>query len=373
MVSLSWDQVNTWRLSQHALLQRADRQRMLEVVTRMQAVHAQVMSAAELQLWARVEDLTRSDVQDALWKDRTLVKTWLLRGTLHLLTAKDFALYIAALSTLKHFRRGSWQKYHGVSLDELNAIIEAVHLTLNDTGMTREQLADAIADRTGNPKLRELLRSGWGALLKPVAFQGYLNFGPNQGQNVTFVQPSQWIGEWSPIEPEEALQEIGHRFLNAYGPATVDEFDRWVGVEPRDAKRIFKSLVGEIEEVEVEGWKAWALVSSLEPMNRPDSTQTVRLLPNFDPYTIAVAKHSQYLMPEAYKGRVYRPQGWISPVVLVNGRIEGVWEYDKQRSQVIVKVEMFTPPTSEVKQGIEAEVARLGSFFGAPVELIFSN
>jgi hypothetical protein len=343
------------------------------MVTQKHAIHAHKMSAAELQQWARVQDLSPSDVQDALWKDRTLVKTWLLRGTLHVLATRDFPLYIAALSTLRHFQRGSWQKYHGVTLEELEAIIEGVRLTLTDVGMTREQLANSIAEQTGNPKLRDLLRSGWGAILKPVAFQGYLCFGPNQGQNVTFVQPRRWIGEWTPINPALALKEVARRFLNSYGPATIDEFSRWVGLEPRDARQVFKSLADDIEEVEVEGWKAWALAASLEQMKTLDVTQIVRLLPNFDPYAIAIARHSQYLLSEQHKEKVYRSQGWISPVVLVDGRIKGVWEYDKQRSQIAVKVEMFAPPTPEIKQGIEAEAERLGGFLGAAAQLIYSG
>jgi hypothetical protein len=345
---------------------------MLDVVTQMGGVHAQLMSAAELQLWARVQDITPADVQDALWRERALVKTWLFRGTLHLLTAQDLPLYIGALSTLKHFRRASWQKYHGVTLDELEAIMAAVRDTLTDTGMTREQLADTIATRTNMPKLAELLRSGWGAVLKPVAFQGYLCFGPNEGQNVTFVQPCHWIGEWTPVEPAQALPEVARRFLKTYGPATVDEFARWFGFEPSNAKRIFKTLAEEIIEVQVEGWKAWTLTASLEQMNALDPSPTARLLPNFDPYTIAVARHSPYLMPEQYKGRVYRPQGWISPVVLVDGRIEGVWEYDKQRAKLALKVKMFTPATAEVQQSIQAEAARLGSFLGGDIQLTFS-
>lgn len=374
MNAFTWDQVNAWRLAQQSLSQRADRQQMLEVVIRMGAVHAQVMSAAELQLWTRVQGLTPSDVQDALWKDRTLVKTWLLRGTLHLLATTDLPLYIGVLSTLKHFRRASWQKYYGVSLDELEAIIEGVRVTLTDSGMTREQFASAIVDKTGNPKLRELLLSGWGVLLKPVAFQGYLCFGPSQGQNVTFVQPQHWIGEWQPLDSTQALKEFARRFLNTYGPATIDEFARWVGLEPSDAKRVFKSLADEIEEVEVEGWKAWMLTTgSLEKINAVDSHPTVRLLPNFDLYTLAVARHSQYVLPEQHKGRVYRPQGWISPVVLVDGRIEGVWKYEKKRSQIDVQVEMFAHPTSTVKEGIEAEAERLGEFLGGEVHLSISG
>jgi winged helix DNA-binding protein len=222
------------------------------------------------------------------------------------------------------------------------------------------------------PELAELLLSGWGALLKPTSFQGYLCFAPNQGQNVTFVSPRQWLGEWTPIDSEEALREVARRFLAIFAPATLDEFDRWFGLEPSVVKRIFRSLGDEIEEVNVEGWKGWVLAASLPAFQAAQPSGTVNLLPHFDPYTLAVARHSQFLLDNDFKGRVYRPQGWIYPVVLVDGRMAGIWEYDQQRSGVSVKVEPFAPLSNEVKQSIGTEALRLGDFLGCRVELNFS-
>jgi uncharacterized protein YcaQ len=364
-------QILAWRLSQHHLLQQADPAQMLQVVSRICGAQAQVMSAAELTISARVRDITPSDVQNALWKDRTLVKTWLLRGTLHLIPANDFPLYIAALSTLKHFKRASWQKYHGVTLDELDAITEGVRVTLSDRGMTREALADAIAEHTGLPKLRDLLRSGWGAILKPIAFQGLLCFGESEGQNVTFVQPEQWIGAWESLEPEQALEEIARRYLNAYGPSTADDFARWFGLEPAPAKKVFRALKDELEEVTFDGFKGVMLSAALPEIQRMNAPKVVRLLPYFDPFTIAMSRQSSYLMEDAHKARVYRNQGWISPVVLVDGRFEGVWEHDKKRDQVTITVEMFTPPDARVKDEIEAEAQRVAAFLGGTLQLAF--
>lgn len=373
MLSLTWPQINAWRLSQHHLHERAARPHLLDVVRDIGGLHAQLMSAAELSLWARVQDLSPADVQDALWRDRTLVKTWAMRGTLHLLTAREFPSYVAALSTLRHFRRGSWLKYHGVTLAELDALMEGVRATLTDSGIPREQLANAIADKMQTPKLRDLLLSGWGALLKPVAFRGDLCFGPNQGQNITFVRPDKWLGEWPPVAPEDALKDIARRYLTAYGPATMDEFARWLGLEPGDARKIYRSLGDEIVEVQVESLKGWALTSTVSHIQSLGAPDAVRLLPHFDLYTVALARQSQFLLPEAYKARVYRQQGWISPVILVDGRMEGVWEQDKQRSQIVVKVELFNPPTARIRQGIEAEAQRLGDFLESKVEVTYSQ
>lgn len=371
MVTLRWSQVNAWRLSEHHLLPRADRQTLLEVVTRIGGVHAQLMSAAELALWARVEDLLPTDVPDALWRDRRLIKTWAMRGTLHLLTTSEFPLYVAARGAHAIRRPPSYYKYHGVTPVELDAIIEGIPPTLTDVPMTREQLADAIAKRAGNPQLREVLLSGWGALLKPAAFRGDLCFGPSQGQHVTFVRPSQWVGEGRPVESPQALQEIARRYLIAYGPATTDDFARWWGIEASQAKKLFGSLGDEIEAVEVEGWKAWALVSTLEQLKALKAPHSVRLLPQFDAYVVGMSRDCEPILPKTHKSRVYRPQGWISAVVLVDGRMEGIWEYDNQRSQCVVKIEMFNPPTVQIKRGIEGEAKRLGDFLNTEVKLTY--
>ncbi|HEY7547650.1 MAG TPA: winged helix DNA-binding domain-containing protein, partial [Blastocatellia bacterium] len=264
MTSLKWNQVNSWRLSRNHLLDRASSDQLLDVANRICGLHAQLMSAAELSLWARVEGISPADVKNAIWRKRQLVKTWAMRGTLHLISATEFPLYVAALSLHSHYHRESWLKYFGITRDDIGKIIEGVRSTLTDSGMTREQLAAAIAKRARKPKLAELLNSGWGSLLKPAAFQGHLCFGPSEGQKITFVRPDRWIGSWKEIDPQEALKEILRRFLSAYGPATTNDFARWWGLQPHAAKRLFKSLADEIEEVEVEGWRAWALASNIK-------------------------------------------------------------------------------------------------------------
>jgi uncharacterized protein YcaQ len=374
MISLSWEQVNTWRLARHFLLRRAERDQMLEVVSRIGAVHAQVMSAAELQLWARVDGLTADDVSDALWTRRTLVKTWAVRGTLHLLAASELPLYAAALEQVigKFYRRNSWLRYNGVTLDEYQAIIDGVCASLGAEGLTREQLADAIVNHTGNETLHERLRSGWGVLFKSSAHAGCLCFGPSQGQNVTFVNPTAWLPEYIPVDAGVALKSLAKRYLGAYGPATFDDFGHWFGMQPPDAKKLFRSLGADLVEVNVEGWSAMMLADQLADLQATSPVRSVRLLPLFDPYVIANARHSHYLLDPAHKARVYRNQGWISPVVLVDGRMAGVWEQQKKSgsktaSIVTLQITMFSAPDAFTREGIGQEAQRLEAFIGASV------
>src|SRR5919198_4826621 len=105
MLKLTWPQVAAWRIRRHHLDRRAPVGSVLAVTSRLCGLHAQVMSSAELTLWARVEDLDRRAVQRALWEDRTLVKTWAMRGTLHLLPTGELPLWPAALSTSRRYLR----------------------------------------------------------------------------------------------------------------------------------------------------------------------------------------------------------------------------------------------------------------------------
>jgi hypothetical protein len=88
----------------------------------------------------------------------------------------------------------------------------------------------------------------------------------------------------------------------------------------------------------------------------------VRLLPHFDPYTVGLAKQSAFIMPDEFRDKVYRPQAWISPVVLVNGRIVGVWESEKSRSKFNLKLDLFSPVDQWVHDAIAAETDNLRQF-----------
>lgn len=369
MKSLTWNQVNAWRLAQHGLMPRLKREAFVEVASRLYGIHAQVMSAAELALGARTDGLTPQDVQTALWQDRSLVKTWAMRGTLHLLAADDLSLHTAA-RTIDPLGWINFESY-GISQKQHEAFLEAVPEILSDEPMTREQLATAVVERIGVPVLGELIASvGWGSPLKPSAFRGDLCFGPNQGKNVTFVNPKKWLRKWEPVEPETAFQEIARRYLRAYGPLTPKHFARWWNEgRVNVAKRVFQQIEDELETVDVEGWRALALRSTIEPMQEAGVSGVVRLLPLFDAYVLDIGRTGEPILPKQYWKQVFRQQGWTTAVVLVDGIIKGVWDYKTAGAQTAVKVELFDPPTKHIQKGIEAEAARLEAFLNTAVVL----
>ena len=370
MKALKWSQVHNWRLAQHGLSPRMNAQDFVQAVTRTGGIQAQVMSAAELALCTRVAGLSAQDVRSALWQDHTLVKTWAMRGTLHVLSAKELPLYVAARDWQLD---ASWSNYFaefGLSRVQQDAFLFAIPHVLEQGAMTRPQLADAVAKQTGVDRVRDLiLSSSWGTPLKPSAYRGELCFGPGQGQSVTFMNPRAWIGEWQPIDPKLALQEIARRYLRAYGPANTDNFAFWWGCGKTLARKIFQSLEEELEEVEVEGWRAFALRETLPLIQSVESAEQIHLLPLFDAYTIGVPRNCEPLLAHVHKRKVFNLQGWTFAVVLVNGSIQGVWQSTTRRSQTIVKVDLFSQPTTDIRKGIEAEAERLSDFYKTNVLL----
>jgi hypothetical protein len=360
-----------WRARRHHLDERVSKRKAMDVVGEIGGLHAQLMSSAELSLWARVDKLKRNDVEKWLWTDRRLVKTWAMRGTLHLLRSDEYPLWQAGLGTYEHYLKPAWFKAFGVNEKELEKLIAAITRALDGRTLIRDELAARVAKITKSDALAEKLRESWGAMLKPASFQGHLCFGPNKGRNVTFARPDQWLGlgESEAIDPTRALEEITRRFLSAYGPATREDFARWWSVSPATGGRLISGLGGEVARAGLDGGKYWALTESLDEIRAASPTRSVRLLPGFDPYVIGSTIHAAKLMTGDFKARVHRPQGWVSPVLLVDGRIDGVWRHDRKGKRLVVDIEPFARVPKWVVRGAELEAESLSSFMNAPLEL----
>ncbi|HEX2090255.1 MAG TPA: winged helix DNA-binding domain-containing protein [Actinomycetota bacterium] len=371
MERLTWDEVRAWRVARQYLSKRAQRRRLQTVVSEICGVHAQVSSAAELQLWARVEGIRPEHVREALWTKRTLARTWSMRGTLHLLTAEDLPMYVAALRTHDRWWKGAWLKFVGLTETQLRELLDAIHESLGARPLTRVELAENVAKRVG-ASAKERMLSNWGEMLKPAAFHGWLMSGPPRGQNVTFVRPDKWLGEWKEWDPSDAWREIVRRYLRAYGPATREEFARWWGMQPAPAGRILEASGDELQVVDVEGDRAWALKSVIPEIQKRSPKPPVRLLPAFDVY-VAGSRPKESLVEKRFEPRVFRQAGWISPVVLTDGKVAGVWNHERAAARSDVSVDLFRRLSAAQKKEIAEEGDRLGSFLGAPAVVSYSG
>ena len=115
------------------------------------------------------------------------------------------------------------------------------------------------------------------------------------------------------------------------------------------------------------------LAEHIQGAKEAESAGVVRLLPAFDHYVVAAPRDREAVLPEALKDRVYRQQGWLSPVLLVDGRMEGVWRHERKGDRLVVRIDPFADQPGWVRRGAEEEGERLARFTGGELELNWSN
>jgi hypothetical protein len=329
---------------------------LLDVVRELGGVHAQVQASAELQLAARIDGLTQQDVRDALWERRELVKSWTLRGTLHLHPADELPLWLAA-SRREPQPLAEWVDPKGVrhpALDtgEVEELRLAILAALDGRCLLREELAADVVPRVGR-KIGGRLKSGF-------AFFGGAELcqGPPQGAKITLARPDQWIERWEEPDEAEALRAVSRRFLHTYGPARANEFHEWF------ASRQFDP--GAVEDVDVEGRRALLLAGDTE---FPEPERSVRLLPEYDVYVMGF-RERDHLVPEPVReqvaahgrGRYEGPAG--VRFLLVDGLAAGLWERKKRGKRIDLTVTPAQKLTRAQRAELEHEAERIGSFLG---------
>ncbi len=361
---LSWADVHTFRLTRHHLLETAPKSQLAKVVGDIGGAQAQVMSNAELQIAVRV-DCDVENVRAALWKKKSLVKTWLMRGTLHLIPSADLPIYTGAMGAHGLRNLNAWLKFLKLTEAELNGIFDGVAGALDGTPMTREELVAAVG-KGKSEHVKTVMRSGWGGVLKPAARQGSLCFGPNRGQSVTFVSPRQWLPSWREVEPKQALSDAATRYLRAYGPATKQDFARWWGAWPGVGSEAWKVLDDRLVTVSVEGQAAQLLADDVKKIAQP-SGRSVQLLPGFDPYLMGHANRD-HLFDKVHRWKVSRVAGWISPVILVDGRVLGVWSHALNKQRMKVELQPFAPLQPRVAREAQARAELIAQALGAKLE-----
>lgn len=370
---LRWEAVLAWRVARQGLAERAAAEDWMEVVRRICGLHAQVQSSAELTLWARVDGLATDAVADALWKQRTLVRTWAMRGTLHLLPADELALWVGAQGAIKpRYETAAWRNAAGMSSAEAVAVLDAIRDVLDGEPLTRDELADAVTERLGNAQLGESVRGSFGSMPKLGAFRGDVVFAQPAGQRVRFTRPDRWLDpSWSPAAPaRDAMADVIRRHLAAYGPASRETFARWFGMpSPAQAGKLIAGLGDEVATVSVEGWEGWMLREDVAAAGAARPRGVVSLLPAFDQYVVAAPRDETPVLAAEHKDRVYRRQGWLSPVLLADGRILGVWSHERKGGLLRVTIEPFAAVDEEVRAGALREAARLAEYFGDELEL----
>jgi hypothetical protein len=368
-----------------------------QVAAAMCGVHAQVMTAAEWSIGLRLTGATRGDIRSALWTERSLVKTFGPRGTVHLLPARDLPMWTAALAAVP---AGTSVLGGGVQLssEQTDAVIEAIAEALPGAELTINELHDAVLARTGAWAGEEVMPAfgdmwpRWRQALPLAGIRGALCFGPARGRKVTYTSPRSWLpapgsaadrpaadpaaggrpadrpAADRPAAVRAALAEVVRRYLRAYGPATSAQFAQWLAAPRRWAAELFSSLAGDLQEIEFAGAQAWLCAGDTAAPSTPP--QGIRLLPYFDAYAVACQPRELLFAGQAAERALSGTgQAGTFPVLLVDGTVGGVWHQQRAGRRLEVTVEPFDPLTASQRDELDVEVERLGAFLDIAAEL----
>lgn len=317
------------------------------VAERLLAVQGQDPRGARLAVRARTEGVTAGDVDRALSEDRSLLITWLNRGTLHLVRSEDYP-WLHALTTPTHFascRRRLQQE--GVSEGAAERAMKTIEETLAEEGpLSGKELRASLEDAGVRTEGQAFIH-----LMFFAAARGILVRGPMVGKQHAYVLVRDWLGEPRPVEREKALAELARRYLVGHGPADNRDLARWAGLPLRDARAGLEAIASELEPrgdglVDLKGRAAAA------PLPPP------RLLGAFDPLLLGWTSREEIVGPHKL---LVTNNGIFRPFALVEGRAVARWGLAGGK----VTIEHLGTVRKKDAAALEEEAQRVLEFLGA--------
>jgi Winged helix DNA-binding domain len=315
-----------------------------DIVRAVVGIQAQDMGAASLGVRARLAGTTSSEVESARLRERSIVRVWCMRGTLHLVAAEDARWLVSLLGPVGLVRGRRRRAEMGVNTPEALA---AVRRVLAEHGpLTRHELAAAVRLRgvslAGDPQAPV-------HLVACAALEGHVCEAAPRGGEPTYALTDDWLGPGAErVDRDAALAELARRHAVAHPPAAPEDLAAWSGLGIRDARRGFESIAGELDEVRVLARRAW-VPRGAAPAAGPPS---VRLLPAFD--GLLLGHRDRALTVRREHARAVLPGGGVlRPTLLVGGRVEGTWRLERG----VPTVDAFEPPSAGVAAAVAAESA----------------
>ena len=313
------------------------------VTERLLAVQGQDPRGFRLAVRARTEGLDATDVERALGEERSLVVTWLNRGTLHLVRSEDYPL-LQALTTPPLLTSSTRRlRQEGVSEAAAERAVKTIEKALADEGpLTRIQLRERL-DSAG-------LRTEGQALIHLfflAALRGAIVRGPMAGKQHAYVLVRDWLGEQPPVDRDEALAELARRYLAGHQPATDRDLAKWAGLPLRDARAGLAAIAAELEE----DGDLLRLAKRPSPAELPPP----RLLGAFDPVLLGWTSREDVLGP--HTGLVTR-NGIFHPFAMVKGRAVAKWGWPGGK----LKLQPLQRLPKTVTKALEADAADVARF-----------
>lgn len=325
----------------------------VDVVSRLLAVQGQDPRGARLAIRARSEGLTATDVDLALTRDRSLLITWLNRGTLHLVTADDY-WWLQRLTT-PPFQVAVARRLgqEGVPPDDADRAVKLIDEALAADGpLTRDQLAERV-ERAGVRTQGQAMVH----ILAEASLRGLIIRGPMAGRRHAFVRVTDWLGapparfSDGGFDRDVALAELARRFLAGHAPASDRDLAKWAGLPLRDARRGLAAIATELRERD-DGLAELAISQFAHAEHPPP-----RLLGSFDPLLHGWVDREPVL--GASQG-IVTVNGLFRPFALADGRAVAIWGL----SGGSVRLEPFSPLPPPVAAALDADTQDVLRFLG---------
>jgi hypothetical protein len=321
-------------------------QRPEDVAERLLAVQGQDPRGARLAVRARTAGLTAADVDRALSEDRSLLITWLNRGTLHLVRSEDYP-WLQVLTTPPLLTSCSRRlRQEGVSEAAAERGMETVESTLADAGPLsgkdlRERLRTADVPVDGQAFLH---------LMFLAAVRGIVVRGPMTGKQHAYALVPDWLGPQKPVDRNAALAELARRYLVGHGPADDRDLARWAGLPLRDARAGLGAIASELVERE-DGLVDLAKRPPAGPLPPP------RLLGAFDPLLLGWTSREEFVGPHKLLVTI---NGIFRPFALVDGRAVATWGLAGGK----VTIKHLGKVTKRAATALEADADEVTRFMG---------
>ncbi len=361
MTKLTWQQARRLRLRAQNLLPASGQPSgPVDAATAVAGLQAQDAKASLLSLRARCAPTTAENVEHARLVDRSLVRTWVMRGTLHLLATADLEWLLPYLAP--RFIRSDSRRRHQLGLDDavLDRAMPAIHQFLTELGpQTRAQLAARLSAKN-IPVAGQAIAH----LVYLAGLKGILCFGPNRGSKPTYAS----LADWATIDVhailENAPARLALRHLRAFGPATANDLAKWAGIPIGEARAGLEMVRDQLVAVDIEDTPAWLPKERLSWIEASDrESQFVRLLPIFDTVLLGY-QNRDWILPPQLAAHVVPGGGWVFPAVLVDRGIAGTWKSAKTKGGLRVAVTLFQDLTAAERSGIKREAENIARFLG---------
>jgi hypothetical protein len=318
--------------------------RPVDVAERLLAVQGQDPRGARLAIRARTTGLSAADVDRELSEDRSLLITWLNRGTLHLVRSEDYPL-LQALTTPQLLTSSTRRlRQEGVSEQAAERAMATIERSLVDEGpLSGAQLKERL-EAAGVPVARQAFIH----LMFLSALRGISVRGPMVGKQHAYVFVRDWLGPQKPVDRDAALAELARRYLVGHGPANDRDLARWAGLALRDARAGLDTIASQLVERE-DGLVDLAKRPPAEPHPPP------RLLGAYDPLLLGWTSREEVVGPHKLLVTI---NGIFRPFALVDGRAVATWRYAGGK----VTIEPLGKVTKKAAAALEADAGEVTRF-----------